>query len=431
MNNKDEFQEVLNEFQRQMAEIQASKIGVACSGGVDSVTLLYLAVKAGLKPTVLHVNYGLRGEESDADEAFVRSVSQSSECECRVMHVSMNRRNIQEKARELRYDWFLQQGLDLILLAHHADDVAETLLFNISRGSGLLGMASIPPRQGIFFRPLIRLSKAAIRQYAISQELPWREDSSNLETSYSRNLIRNKVLPLLEEVNPKALSHISMAAFRIQDSLPLIDLAIDSIKKQCLHGNVIDLSTIRDAPYFEAALYHLLVLIEPLSHAEQFNRLLAVIDLPGREVEWGNRTINIGRNKLHLGSPVSIAAKFEMRIELGDIDLPGYGMLQVEEASKTSVDGAFQILLDNEWLGRKVIIRPWQLGDRMQPFGMRGSKLLSDIFVDLKLDYAEKHSFPVMEWEGVIIWLIGLKASEQGRSINRKNIILNFDKSLA
>ncbi|MGN0968164.1 MAG: tRNA lysidine(34) synthetase TilS [Oscillospiraceae bacterium] len=202
----------------------------AVSGGADSMCLLHLlhtlAPEGGFSLRAAHFNHGLRGAESDRDEEFVRAW-----CEERGIPLSVGRgdvrgeaarsgRGIEETARALRYA-FLERtaqelGASRIATAHTADDNAETLLFHLVRGSGLQGLTGIPPRRGKVVRPLLTCTRAEVEEYCARHNVAWVEDSTNADETYTRNFLRRRVMPLLEQANPRAAEHLSAAAERLR-----------------------------------------------------------------------------------------------------------------------------------------------------------------------------------------------------------------------
>lgn len=187
------------------------RLFLACSGGIDSMVLLALigpyAKAHGLPLTVLHVNYGLRGEESDGDEAFVRSSCETLGVAVKVLKAEPNPKGqvgLQNWARQIRYDWFHAEAgpEDRVLLAHHRDDLIETILMRVVRGSALSGLMGMKKSEGKFLRLLLDLSRQDIEELARRNQVAFREDSSNAKLDYSRNRLRHKILPELESMFP-------------------------------------------------------------------------------------------------------------------------------------------------------------------------------------------------------------------------------------
>ncbi len=199
---------------------KAGKIFLAVSGGLDSMTLMDLFSEWSqqrLPVEVLHVNYGLRGGESDGDESFVREESARRGLVCRVLKVDPGTQpdaGIQDWARQIRYNWFqsLAKPDDKVVLAHHEDDLVETILMRVVRGSGLAGLQGMSVNQGIYWRPLLSQTRSELERIARARGIPYREDSSNAKLDYSRNRIRKIVLPELEHMFPGAHENLKHLA---------------------------------------------------------------------------------------------------------------------------------------------------------------------------------------------------------------------------
>ncbi|MBR2624614.1 MAG: tRNA lysidine(34) synthetase TilS, partial [Paludibacteraceae bacterium] len=195
-----------------------SRIIVAVSGGADSVMLLRVLVSAGFDCVAAHCNFHLRGDESDRDQSFVESLCAELSVPLEFVHfqteeyAAQHKLSIEMAARELRYDWFEQirvkHGADVIAVAHHADDVVETFLMNIVRGTGIHGLTGIKPVAGRIVRPLLCLYRSEIEEYMRLNSFAYVTDSTNLQPDYLRNKFRLSVIPLLQSVNPAAKANI-------------------------------------------------------------------------------------------------------------------------------------------------------------------------------------------------------------------------------
>lgn len=199
---------------------------VACSGGLDSTVLLEVLVSLGFKPSILHINYLLRGAESEQDEIFVRDLARKHQLEIQVVRCPKILTkgagiNLQQAAREFRHKLFrdfIQKHPDnRMLLAHHQDDQAETFFLQLMRGAGIFGLGGMHPERNGIIRPFLSLPKAALRQYAEEKQLSWREDSSNTENTYKRNQFRNILLPALQENIPTLSDSIRFLQLKFRE----------------------------------------------------------------------------------------------------------------------------------------------------------------------------------------------------------------------
>ena len=201
--------------QNQLFDLKRDKLLLALSGGLDSVVLLDVLYKLGVSMHLAHVNYALRGEESIDDQKWVESLAKKYQLPLYLKdasdEVTQSKGSIQLVARDIRYNWLkelkIQYQLDYIITAHHLDDQVETFLMNLIRGASVKGIAAMPSKTELIRRPMISCSKKMILNYAIENHLPFREDSSNLKSDYTRNKIRNQLLPLIQTINP-SFSHL-------------------------------------------------------------------------------------------------------------------------------------------------------------------------------------------------------------------------------
>lgn len=210
-----------------------SRIVAGVSGGPDSLCLLDILCdmrkERRLEISVVHVNHGLRGASADGDEAFVKKFCEERRVPCQVYHEQVerlareNKKSVEEAGRDIRYlrfeQWRSQWGGDCVAVAHHRDDQAETVLFQLARGSSLKGAGGIRPVNGRIIRPLLCVGRREIEQYLVQRGISWREDETNAETDFTRNCIRRQILPLLENrVNSRAAAHLAAAALEFQEA---------------------------------------------------------------------------------------------------------------------------------------------------------------------------------------------------------------------
>ena len=214
MLNSARFQDALSQI---LPDFRAKKFLIAVSGGVDSMVLVHLCIEAALDIEIAHVNYGLRGENSELDEKLVQTFAAEYQIPLHIYKVSEkdNRPegSIQEWARDLRYSFFKEKRekaeLDYILTAHHLNDQLESFLINLSKASGITGLCGIPAQNGKVIRPLLHFTKEALYHYAAQYQVPFREDHTNQENYYLRNKIRNKIVPELNTLSPVFMENFS------------------------------------------------------------------------------------------------------------------------------------------------------------------------------------------------------------------------------
>jgi len=220
------------------------KLLLGVSGGIDSVALLHLISRLGNECAIAHCNFNLRGEESDEDEQFVRNLANENGVKCYVNSFATSDYafekgiSIEMAARQLRYEWFetirQQDHFDWIVVGHHLDDVLETFLLNLSRGTGIRGLSGIKPKAGYVVRPLLFASRKEIETYADENDLSYRFDSTNDDLHYKRNKVRHQLLPLFEELNPSFRNNLQRTIQNLNLTEMVLRNRIDEVRNQLL-----------------------------------------------------------------------------------------------------------------------------------------------------------------------------------------------------
>ena len=215
---------------------------LAVSGGVDSVVMAHLFRKSGIAFSLAHVNYQLRDTDSDADQDFVEQLAKDLQVKCHsrvvdtLKYADSQGISIQMAARDLRYQWFeellLESTYQGVATAHHQTDVVETMLMNLTKGTGVRGLHGIPLRRGPYIRPLLFATKDQIIAYATAQKLRWREDLSNQDNYYQRNLLRNHVLPLLKQINPHLEATFKNTSEIMRDTEEILKQRVAGVRDQ-------------------------------------------------------------------------------------------------------------------------------------------------------------------------------------------------------
>ena len=244
------------------------KILVTLSGGADSVALLRLLLDMGYTCEAAHCNFHLRGDESVRDEMFVRELCLQLEVPLYIQHFQTTEEaekrhiSIEMAARELRYAWFeqlrLQQGADVIAVAHHKDDSVETLLLNLIRGTGINGLLGIRPKNGNIVRPLLCLDRKEITEYLQAIGQSYVTDSTNLRDEYTRNKIRLNLLPLMQKINPSVKESLLRTAEYLNDAALLYKKGIEEGKRKVQTGQDILISALLQEPAPETLVFEIL-----------------------------------------------------------------------------------------------------------------------------------------------------------------------------
>ena len=394
---------------------------VALSGGADSVALLLGLLHLGQPLVAAHCNFHLRGEESDADEAFVRQLCEERGVTLYVEHfdtkayAKQQRISIEMAARELRYDYFekLRQtlGATSIAVAHHRDDNVETLLLNLVRGSGLKGLCGMRRQNGYIMRPLLELSRTDIENYLHAEGQAFRTDSTNTDTAFKRNKIRHELLPLLRTLNPSVEATLAATMQRLAEAQTIVATAqgttsSDRLPLAELQASATPLTLVFDflAPYgFSAAQCRQIALAcsERVGAIYTSAEYLCVRDRDALIVDK---------------TPVQIE-NFELPSDASEVILPNGTKLtlrHMHRAELTDIPKSANVAcLDLARIVPPLIVRSPKEGDRFTPYGMKGTQLVSDYLTNRKRNRLEKLSALLLcDAEGPL-WLINERPDQR------------------
>lgn len=396
------------------------KLLVACSGGIDSMVLCHLLLQLDYPFEIAHVNYGLRGEASNEDEKFVRRFGQQYFLPVHVHRVSpSSNKNIQEWARDIRYDFFnrlvSELEFDKILTAHHFDDQIETSLLNFTRGSGVAGLRGMKPKREKLVRPLLFARRNAIESYAKAKNIRWREDASNTKLVYRRNKIRHEIAPLLYSIRgtdkgmESTLQHLRELDGWMQDHFTS---RLATFREINGHYKI---------PLNDFGEHHRTFELFQLLRPFRFNRE-QVDDLFHAQTNGAQITshshIAVKDRGFILIKPLMNPSFLTMMIYDNHFPITlqlGNASLRADLKTDTTIDINQHIAqFDKDNLDFPLIVRPWKKGDRFKPFGMYGkSKKVSDLFTHLKLSAFDKaESMILTDAKGKILWVVGWRRSE-------------------
>ena len=369
---------------------EGAHVVVGVSGGADSVALLHILHRLGYQLTAAHLNHSIRGAEADGDEAFVKDLCKKLGIKCVAAKVDVPALakekgiSLEMAAREARHDFFRSitsslkpqaSGL-LIALAHHADDQLETFFLRAARGTGPSGLGGMRSSQKLaamqLLRPMLGIRRAEIIQWLEKEKIEWREDATNTDETISRNFVHRQLLPMLGKLNERAAENLlrTMDILRDEEDHPEKAARRREIRDWLIGQGV--------KPTFDA--------VEQVISFSEKTSGTQVLDLEGLRIvnEYGT---------LRADSQI----------------FPNTGRIKIEEGGG---------ILRGPWCasvslakvaGREVTVRVAKPGDRMEPYGMEGSKKLQDIFTDLKIPKAQREQWPVVECGGEIIWLPGYR----------------------
>lgn len=420
------------EFIREKELIRSDgKILLAVSGGIDSVLMAKLFYRNGLAFDIAHINFRLRGAESDGDEAFVRELAASFKVKFFTKsfdtreYASKNKISIEMAARDLRNEWMLElkntENYQAVALGHHKSDHLETVLMNLTKGTSIRGLRGIMPISGIYIRPMLFASRTEIELYAKAYALDWRNDSSNTDISIQRNLIRTKVVPLLKIINPSIEGsvyentyYLSLIERFLQQHLQIL---MPEIVVQEGGSIKIDIQKLLASGAAELFLFEFL---KPY----RFNsRIIKKIHQnlsngSGKIFASEMHELLIDRKYLILSEKAEIdSSNHQLINELGVSTFDG-NKISVEIISKSEIENLKDpnvAYLDQRKVEFPLTIRYWQDGDHFIPFGMNKTKKLSDYFIDEKLTLTEKKRKLIIESAQKICWIVGMRIDNRFR----------------
>ena len=423
-------EETLRYIHKHMPAVCGGKILVAVSGGADSVALLRVLAAIGCDCIAAHCDFHLRGDESDRDEAFVRALCHNIgiKLQCTGFDVEAYKKShgvsTEMACRELRYEWFERQrastGCAFIAVAHHRDDNIETFFLNLVRGSGITGLAGIKPCNGKIVRPLLGSGRNEIINYLETLGQDYVTDSTNLENDYARNKVRNVLLPEISRLFPSALAGIELTLDNLQGDYAVWRGAVDDFKRDavedCGHA-YIKIDRLKLAASADPA-----TLLNALLSRYGFNgeqtKAIASASRVGAVFESKEYIAEVGRNEISVFSPESFSNADTYNLSEADRIEKEKGILIeiVDNSPEFEFDRSGKTAyFDADATGDRLTVRHWRQGDRFRPFGMKGTKKLSDYFNDRKFSLMQKLSAPIVEMQGRIVWIVGERAADDFR----------------
>lgn len=400
------------------------KVLVAVSGGADSIALLIVLHRLGYNCEAIHCNFHLRGDESNRDEQFTKELCERLGVVLHTIHFDTKayakERNIsiEMAAREQRYTAFEEHRAAIdakaIAVAHHRDDSAETMLLNLTRGTGIKGLRGIQPKNGNIIRPLLCVGRDEIVDYLKWREESYVTDSTNLTCDYTRNKIRLEVIPKLAEINPSILASLAATAQRIGDAEKIYRHAIREAIERVKHGNEINIET----------------LSKEVAPATVLHEILSPYGFNSAQIDdiacsMGNE----GCKQFHAAEWSVIKERGQLKIISktiflqDDMELPWEGSVETVQGTLNITHATFNgdipkernvACLDADRLHLPLTLRSTRNGDRFAPFGMQGTKLVSDYLTDRKKSRIEKQmQLVVVDTNGEIVWLVNERPSSR------------------
>jgi tRNA(Ile)-lysidine synthase len=419
------------------------KILLTVSGGIDSTVMTHLFYEARFIFAIAHCNFGLRGNDSDEDEKFVKNLALKfkvpyfpKKFDTATIAVQKGI-SIQMAARDLRYHWFeeirQEKRYDYIATAHHCDDQVETFLINLIRGTGIAGLHGIPVKNGTIIRPLMFAFRKDIAQYASQHQIRYRSDDSNNETKYLRNKIRHEVITLLCSINPDFPHGLTESIRRIGEFEQIGECALDSWCKDTLttdgKDNYIDVERLLKVTPVETYVWRLL---SPFGFNET-----QVSDLVGCLGKENRKIFSSSSHRLVKDREKLVISPIEPKTLYRSVNIEWFAhkkklikplKLLFERISEVKIyeipaSGAIASL-DYDKLQFPLTLRKWQQGDAFFPLGMKKKKKLSDFFIDQKFSLKQKEHTWLLCSGNDIVWIIGHRIDHRFRVTSSTKQIL-------
>lgn len=400
---------------------KSDKILVAASGGRDSTALSHLLHTNGYSIALAHVNYRLRGVESDEDEKFVENLAQDLGVEfhvCRLDEHSLDQGSVQLNARKIRYDFFQKltenHGYRYVATAHHQSDQVETFFINLLRGSGTSGLSGIPEHRGNIIRPLISTTNEEINHYISKYELEHRHDQSNDGDDYLRNRIRHHLIPEIEKLHENGVSGILKSIELVKSDADAIKDMANAFVQNQHHTHTIDLSKLPEMSTL-TWLYHSL---KPFGFSMDRCRDLFLSKQSGKLIE--NNHFKATRQGQIIVVTKESVDEIQLQIDKEGIFEQRNFCIAVKHVSLMKM-ALMPKTKQKVWLSLThenfpITISPWQAGDKFKPLGCDYWVSVSDYLSDKKFNRFEKEStLKATTNTGEIIWLLGIEISEHVR----------------
>lgn len=405
------------------------KILLAVSGGVDSMVMAELFLNFHSNFSIAHCNFQLREEASDKDEAFVKNWASKNNIIVyttqfdTIAKSKSTGKGTQETARELRYKWFnkirAENDLDFIATAHHKNDSIETVLFNLSRGTGLKGLTGIQPKRGNLIRPLLFLNKVEILKIAVDNKITYRQDASNFSNKYKRNFIRNKLIPEFEKMNSMFELNMQKNIQRFNNLEALLNFFLEKTKAEISETKksqlIISKSKLDALPQPETILFE--ILKDKKFNFEQCKNIIKNLSHTSGNLFYSSTHRLLIDRFFLIVEKISDSKAVHLNISPNEqIQLP-IGKLYC--SPKSEIPDSFEdsksvAYLDAGKLKFPLTIENWKDGDRFAPIGMNGkNKKIKSYLTDEKLSRFQKEATLVLKSAGKICWIIGHRIDEK------------------
>lgn len=403
------------------------------------MVMAHLFISAKYSVGVAHCNFQLRGDESAKDEDFVKEFCSmhsipfySNQFETNNYAVE-NRISIQIAARELRYQWFTdlmdKHHYNFLATGHHLNDNLETILLNLTRGTGQSGLRGIPPKVNKIIRPLLRFSKDELINYAKENNISWREDASNATVDYDRNFIRHEVTPRLQQLNPSIDKSFKRTHERLMAADALFQLGLQALKQEFVMEDKetvkIDKAFLLVTPYPAGVSWELLK-VYGFNYIQCQEMVKLSIESSGKRFLSATHQLVVDRTAWLISPLKERLSQVVIENETSSITFGALEMNIEKGIYETLSSSPMVAMLDAEKVRFPLVWRLWEKGDSFSPLGMQGRKKISDYFVDNKLSLLEKQKATVIESAGEIVWVVGHRIDDRYKITDQKKQIIRL-----
>jgi tRNA(Ile)-lysidine synthase len=410
---------------------ETHKLLVAFSGGSDSVALSMILNELDYNIDLAHCNFKLRGNDSDNDELFVKQFAEEKQLKIHLKSfettkfAKRNKISIEEAARILRYQWFEelsnQYQYDFIVTGHQQDDLIETFFINLTAGAGIRGLKSIPIKNNKIVRPLLNISRSVLIDYCNRNNQNFRTDASNYDITFTRNKIRHQIIPVLKEINPAFNETMSKNIEIYNDFFQIYSNYIKTVVKEVSFTKnelvFIDFERLLNIEAPLTVLYELIAsygfnstqtkdILTKFPIAQSGKKILSK---KGRIIKHGKYLISGPLNNII--EPLKVDEN-----QLG-IKINGFKFKLTENKMKFDFSDKNSGFLNADIIQFPLIIRQAEKGDYFYPYGMKGKKLISDFYTDLKLNTFEREQTLLLTSENKILWVIGHRIDDRYKII--------------